>query len=172
MIGPRAPARIRPSPPPPTMQRPLPDLARLPALTSLQATSAWLAALAAFLALDAVWLTTMGPRLYTPHLGPLLRPDPDLVAAALFYLLYLSGLVAFAVAPAVGAASWTGAAARGAAFGLVAYATYDLTNQATLRGWPWAVTAADLAWGMVVSAAGASAGWWGARAMRAARPSR
>ena len=136
-------------------------------MTPRQAAFAYLAALAAFLALDAVWLTTMGPRLYTPRLGPLLRPEPDLLAAALFYLLYLAGVVAFAVLPAARGASWTAAAARGAAFGLVAYATYDLTNQATLRDWPWTVTAADLAWGMVVTASGAAAGWRAARAARA-----
>jgi len=71
------------------------------------------------------------------------------VAAAAFYVLYLAGLVVLVVLPATGASD---ALLRGALFGLVAYATYDLTNQATLRDWPWIVTLADLAWGTFVTA--------------------
>lgn len=110
---------------------------------------AWVALGVAFLALDAVWLTTMADRLYRPALSALMRPDFDPWAAAAFYALYFVGVVAFVVLPATGAAS---AARRGALFGLVAYGTYDLTNQATLRGWPWHVTAADLAWGALATA--------------------
>lgn len=104
---------------------------------------------ACFLALDAAWLTTMGSRLYQPTIGHLMRPEVDWIAAGLFYVVYIGGLLGFAVAPS---ASVGEAARRGAAFGLVAYATYDLTNQATLRDWPWMVTAADLAWGTAASA--------------------
>ena len=114
--------------------------------------AAYFVALVAFLSLDAVWLTLMGPRLYSPALGPLLAPAVDWLAAVLFYLLYLIGLLVFAIAPALHAGRAGMAVARGALLGLVAYATYDLTNQATLRGWPWAVTLADLAWGSFVSA--------------------
>ena len=109
---------------------------------------------ACFLALDAAWLTAMGPRLYQPAIGHLLRPDVDWIAAALFYVLYIGGLVGFAVVPS---ASARDAAGRGALFGLVAYATYDLTNQATLRDWPWRVTLADLCWGTIVTAVSAAA---------------
>ncbi|KQX87102.1 DUF2177 family protein [Variovorax sp. Root473] len=122
--------------------------------------SAYLAALACFLVLDAVWLSVMGPRLYQPALGALMAPQVNWAAAVLFYVLYGVGLVVFAIAPALGAAGPAVAWRRGALFGLVAYATYDLTNQATLRDWSWAVTAADLAWGTAVS--GVSA-WVAAR---------
>jgi uncharacterized membrane protein len=117
---------------------------------------AFLVAAVAFLALDAVWLTTMGPRLYRPLLGPLMRADPDLRAAAAFYVVYLAGLVRFAVLPS---RSERGALLQGAAFGFVAYATYDLTNQATLVKWSWQVTVVDLAWGSLASAVAAAIAW-------------
>ncbi|HTT39374.1 MAG TPA: DUF2177 family protein [Burkholderiales bacterium] len=101
-----------------------------------------------FLALDAVWLTTMGDRLYRPSIGHLMRAGFEPLAAIAFYVVYLAGSTVFTVLPANG---WRSAAARGALFGLVAYATYDLTNQATLRDWPWHVTFADLAWGTLVT---------------------
>jgi len=124
------------------------------------ARRAWIAYLATavvFLPCDAIWLAVTGPRIYRPALGHLLAEQPDLRAAALFYALYLVGIVAFAVRPAVRDDRPFAAAARGALFGLIAYATYDLTNQATLRGWPWALTAVDLIWGSALSAAAALA---------------
>ena len=101
---------------------------------------AYLWALVSFLLLDAVWLSLMGPRLYKPALGDLMAPDVDWLAAVLFYAIYLAGLLVFAIAPALADGAAGAALRRGAFFGLVAYATYDLTNQATLRGWPWAIT--------------------------------
>ena len=109
----------------------------------------------AFLTLDAVWLSTMGSRLYQPAIGHLMAPEVDWLAAAFFYVLYLVGLAVFAVAPSRSVAQ---GALRGALFGLVAYATYDLTNQATLRDWPWRVTLIDLCWGAFVSGAACAAG--------------
>lgn len=109
----------------------------------------------AFLALDALWLTTMSARLYRPEIGHLMTAQVDWVAALLFYVVYLGGLTGFAVAPA---RSVVQGALRGALFGLVAYATYDLTNRATLRGWPWRVTVLDLCWGAFASAAACAAG--------------
>ena len=111
--------------------------------------TSYLAAAVVFVALDAIWLHTMGTRLYRASIGHLMRPDFDAVAAAAFYVLYLAGLVVLVVLPATGASD---ALLRGALFGLVAYATYDLTNQATLRDWPWIVTLADLAWGTFITA--------------------
>lgn len=105
-----------------------------------------------FLPLDAAWLFTMGPRLYTPHLGHLLAPQPDLVAAALFYGLYVLGVAVLVLAGPGGPGRPLACAGRAALFGLVCYATYDLTNQATLRDWPWLVTAIDLAWGSTATA--------------------
>lgn len=98
--------------------------------------------IAAFVALDAVWLTLAPPRLYKPALGSLLAQQPDVAAALLFYAVYLSALTYFA----------QGSAVRAAVFGLAAYATYDLTNQATLAHWPWTLTVVDLAWGSLASA--------------------
>jgi len=134
-------------------------------MTLKQAAAAYLATLLTLLALDAVWLTTMASRLYRPALGDLMLERPDVAAAALFYAIYLAGVVLFAVRPSLASASWTAAAGWGAAFGLVAYATYDLTNQATLRGWPWHITLADLCWGTFLTAAGATAGRWAANAV-------
>lgn len=114
---------------------------------------AYAAGAAAFLALDALWLATMAERLYRPAIGHLMQAGFDVRAAVAFYVIYLAGVTGFAVLPAAGVRA---AAARGAAFGLVAYATYDLTNQATLRGWPWSVTLVDLAWGAAVTAISAA----------------
>ncbi|SFN41648.1 DUF2177 family protein [Variovorax sp. OV329] len=116
---------------------------------------AWLLAAALFLAMDAVWLSLMTPRLYRPEIGGLMRESVDLLAALLFYLLYISGMVMLAIAPALAQARPGGAAWRGALLGLVAYGAYDLTNQATLTGWPWRVTLADLAWGCGATAVAA-----------------
>lgn len=100
-----------------------------------------------FMGIDAIWLTQMASRLYQPTIGHLLAPEPDLLAALVFYLLYILGMVVFTVRPAQHDTSLKAAAGRGALFGLVAYATYDLTNQATLINWPWFVTFIDLIWG-------------------------
>jgi uncharacterized membrane protein len=108
-----------------------------------------------FLLLDIAWLTTMATRLYRPALGHVLREDFDGVAAGLFYAIYLAGLTVFAALPAQRART---ALLRGAFFGLVCYATYDLTNQATIVHWPWRVTLVDLVWGAAVSGASAWAG--------------
>jgi uncharacterized membrane protein len=108
-----------------------------------------LVALAVFLALDAVWLTVMAQLLYRPAIGHLMRDGFDLTPAVLFYLLYGTGMVTFVILPAQRVQD---ALTRGALFGLIAYATYDLTNQATMKDWPWIVTLADLAWGAFVTA--------------------
>ena len=110
---------------------------------------------AVFLVLDATWLASTGPRIYQAAIGHLMRPDVDWLAVVLFYPVYLAGLVGFAIAPSASARS---AALRGALFGLVAYATYDLTNQATLRGWPWSITGIDLCWGAFASAVACAVG--------------
>ncbi|MEJ8853717.1 DUF2177 family protein [Variovorax robiniae] len=110
-----------------------------------------------FLALDAIWLTTMADRLYRPALAHLMRESFDPVPALLFYALYFVGVLVFAVAPGLRDGAWSTALGRGALFGLIAYATYDLTNQATLKDWPWHVTLADLLWGSFVTAVAAGA---------------
>lgn len=120
---------------------------------------AYLAAGVAFLIIDAIWLTIMADALYRPLMGDKLAPQFHLAPAVVFYLIYIAGIVFFAVMPALAGGGLAKAALNGAMLGLVAYATYDLTNHATLRDWPLAVTLADIPWGMFVTAAGASAGF-------------
>ena len=106
-----------------------------------------------FLLVDSVWLGVIAPDFYRRHIGFLLAETPDWTAAALFYLLFIAGLVVFAVRPGLRDASLLRAATRGAFFGLVTYATYDLTNTATVKDWPWIVTVVDLAWGSLLCSA-------------------
>lgn len=113
----------------------------------------------AFLMVDAVWLSTMADALYRPLLGDRLAPQFHLGAAVFFYLVYIAGVVFFAVMPALQGGGLGKAMLNGAVLGIVAYATYDLTNQATLKDWPLAVTLADIPWGAFVTAVGASAGF-------------
>jgi uncharacterized membrane protein len=105
-----------------------------------------------FFAIDMVWLVLVAKKFYAAHIGFLLKPDVNWLAAIIFYLLFIGGLVTFVISPAVEKHSWLNALLYGAFFGLVTYATYDLTNLATLKDFPLLVTIVDLAWGMVVSA--------------------
>jgi uncharacterized membrane protein len=120
---------------------------------------AYLAAGIAFLIVDAVWLMAMAETLYRPLLGSKLETSFKLAPAICFYLIYVAGIVYFAVLPAIEDGRLAKAALNGAVLGLVAYATYDLTNQATLRDWPLALTLADIPWGVFVTTVGASAGF-------------
>ena len=106
-----------------------------------------------FLALDALWLGLVAPRLYRQHLGHLLAERTNFLAAAVFYLLYVAALLVFVINPALREGSVWQAVYMGAFLGLVMYATYDLTNLATLKGWPLNITLIDLAWGSFVTAA-------------------
>lgn len=118
---------------------------------------AYAAAALVFLALDALWLGLMADRLYRPAIGHLMLPRFALAPAIAFYAIYIAGIVVFAVAPALPRRAWPAALGRGALLGLLAYATYDLTNQATLQGWPWRLTLADLAWGTTATGIAAAA---------------
>jgi uncharacterized membrane protein len=131
----------------------------------------WMGVGGAFGILDALWLTQMFERLYKPALGSVLAPGLRLDAAFAFYLMYVTGLVLLAVRPAVLAGGGPKAAAiRGASLGAFAYATYDLTNQATLAVWPVHVTLIDIAWGTFASATASAAGAmaWSRAAARSA----
>lgn len=128
---------------------------------------AFLASSVVFVGVDLVWLTLAGPRLYRPALGPLLADRPNLAAAAVFYLIYLCGIFALAVSPALRAgAGWRSAALSGLALGIVAYATYDLTNQATLRLWQTRLSLIDIAWGGLLTGFAAASGYLAAQAVR------
>ena len=128
---------------------------------------AYIATAVGFCALDFIWLTLAAPTFYQAQIGQLLVAKPNLVPALAFYVVYVAGLVLFCVLPAVDAGSWSKAAMLGAALGVVAYATYDLSNLATLKGWTVALTLADMAWGGVASALASTFGYvgtqWGQR---------
>ena len=118
---------------------------------------AFVAALVAMAVVDGVWLGVVARGLYRRQLGFLMAERPNWTAAVAFYLLYVLGVTVFAVLPAIDAQAVGEAAWRGALFGLVAYATYDLTNAATVRGWPGTITLVDMAWGTVLTTVVASA---------------
>ena len=105
-----------------------------------------------FFAIDLVWLGVVAKAFYRRHLGHLLAAEVNWPAAIVFYLVFIAGIVLFAVRPALEANSAMRAAAYGALFGFFTYATYDLTNHATMRDWPPIVTVVDLAWGTTLSA--------------------
>lgn len=105
-----------------------------------------------FLAIDMVWLGLVAKNFYRQQIGALLKPDVNWIAAIAFYLLFIAGLVFFVIAPAVEKKQWLHALLTGAFFGLVTYATYDLTNLAVAKDWPLLVTIVDLAWGMTLGA--------------------
>jgi uncharacterized membrane protein len=118
----------------------------------------YVSTLIVFLACDAVWLSIMVPRVYRPLLGDLLATGVSFVPAVAFYLVYPIGLMLFAIQPGLKSDNILVAAVYGALFGFFTYATYDLTNHATLRNWPWQVTVIDIAWGMMLGAIAAAAG--------------
>lgn len=105
-----------------------------------------------FFAIDLLWLGIIAKNIYQRYIGELLRPDVNWVAAILFYLLFIGGLVIFVLMPAVDSGSWVKALLLGALFGFITYATYDLTNLATLKGWPIQITIIDLIWGTFLGA--------------------
>jgi uncharacterized membrane protein len=105
-----------------------------------------------FLAIDMVWLGLVAKNFYLNQIGFLMKSDVNWPAALLFYLLFVVGLVVFVIAPAIEKNSWRHALWYGALFGLITYATYDLTNFATLKDWPLLVTVVDLAWGATLAA--------------------
>lgn len=121
---------------------------------------AYLTTAAVFLAIDYVWLTQVASRFYFDRIGHLLMDKPNLAAAGLFYVMYVVGIVIFAVAPALKSESLTTALIFGALFGFFTYATYDVTNYATLRGWPFIVVGVDVLWGTTLSAFSAGAGYY------------
>ncbi|WP_242076843.1 DUF2177 family protein [Brevundimonas diminuta] len=125
--------------------------------------AAYLGAGLTFAAIDFVWLTTMTNRLYKPVIGPIMADKPDMKAAVAFYLISIAGTVFLAIAPALKEGNWTRAAINGAVLGFVAYATYDLTNQATLAVWQTRLTIIDLIWGTTLTMLSATGGYFAAR---------
>ncbi len=109
-------------------------------------------ALSVFFAIDMVWLGLVAKNFYREQIGKLMKPDVNWGAAIIFYLIFIAGLVVFVIAPAMEKGSWKHALLLGVLFGLVCYATYDLTNLALTKDWPLLVTIVDLIWGAVLSA--------------------
>jgi uncharacterized membrane protein len=122
----------------------------------------YLVAVVVFLAIDMVWLVLVAPDLYEHFLGDLLADSPNVAAAAIFYAIFVAGLVYFVIAPAVAERSARTAMVRGAAFGFVTYATWDLTSLAVLDGFPVWIVPIDLAWGAFLAASVSTAtyGLW------------
>lgn len=119
----------------------------------------YLAALVAFLVLDSIWLGTVAVGFYQDTIGYLLREQFNFLAAGIFYAFYIAGVVHFVSLPASSAGRWAKAALNGAFFGLIAYGTYDLTNYATVRDWPFIVVVVDMIWGASVTATVAVTGY-------------
>ncbi len=121
--------------------------------------TAYLATAAAFFPLDFLWLGLVAREFYRSRLGPLLLQPFNMPAAVGFYAVYVVGIVIFAVAPALAAGSWRTALVYGGLFGFFCYATYDMTNLATLKGFPVSVAAVDIVWGTVLTATAATIGY-------------
>jgi uncharacterized membrane protein len=119
---------------------------------------AYLACLAVMGGLDYLWLSHTSEPLYHRDLGPLLADNPNMTVAVIFYLGYAAGILFFAVRPALAGGDWRTALLNGLLFGLFAYATYDLTNFATMKVWTLRVTVLDIVWGMFLTGAAATAG--------------
>ncbi|MES3004851.1 MAG: DUF2177 family protein [Patescibacteria group bacterium] len=109
-------------------------------------------ALPIFIFMDLVWLGVLAKNFYREQIGNLMKSDVNWYAAVVFYLVFIAALIVFVINPAVEKASWMHALLFGALFGLVCYATYDLTNLAVAKDWPLLVTIVDLAWGAFIAA--------------------
>lgn len=134
----------------------------------MQYVAAYVAAVTAFLLIDLFWLGKIARDFYRDRLGPLLRERFLFGPAAIFYTIYVVGIVVFAIEPALESLSWQTALWRGALFGFLAYGTYDMTNLATLKNWPLSVTIADIAWGTALTATAAGCGYFAAAAFATA----
>ena len=126
----------------------------------LQLLFSYLLTALVFFAIDMLWLGFIAKGLYNRHLGHLLSEQINWAAAIIFYLLFIVGIFIFAILPAVEKDSWRYALLFGALFGFFTYATYDLTNLATLKNWPMQILVPDLLWGMVLSGSTAIAGYF------------
>jgi uncharacterized membrane protein len=122
-------------------------------MTGKQMLALYMITLVVFFVIDMVWLGVVAKGFYRKHLGPLLSPTVNWPAAILFYLLFILGLLVFVIKPALTGGKPLLALFMGALLGLISYATYDLTNLATLKDWPLAVTIVDLIWGSVLGGA-------------------
>jgi uncharacterized membrane protein len=117
----------------------------------MQYLLAYVATAIVFFGLDLLWLGMIAKSFYREQLGDLLSDRPDLAVSGLFYVVYVGGIVLFVIQPALQSQSWATALILGILLGMMAYGTYDMTNLATLRGWPVAMSVVDLAWGSMLT---------------------
>jgi uncharacterized membrane protein len=123
--------------------------------------TAYVATGIAFALIDSIWLRTMYSRLYKPEIGELMMKDGfRLGPAVIFYLLYILGMMVFAVGPALSDGKWQTALFWGALLGFFCYMTYDLTNHATMKVWSMKVTVLDIMWGTFLTGTASLGGWW------------
>ncbi len=113
----------------------------------------YLLSLVVFLGIDSVWLISMNKNFYGKHLAHLMTDKPNLLIAFVFYLINILGMLFLVINPALKENSWNRLLISAAIYGLCTYATYDLTNQATLKNWPAIVTMVDLVWGITLTTA-------------------
>jgi len=114
----------------------------------------------AFFAIDFVWLTFVATKFYSTKIGHLMAPKPKLIPAIIFYLIFVVGIIIFAVLPGYESNNLWQTVLLGALFGMLSYSTYDLTNLATLKNWPVSITIIDIIWGTSVSAITSVAGYF------------
>ncbi|HNV97195.1 MAG TPA: DUF2177 family protein [bacterium] len=114
-------------------------------------TKIYFTTLPVFFAIDMLWLGLIAKNFYAKHIGFLMKTNINWLSAIIFYLLFILGVTIFVISPALEKNSWTHALLFGALFGLITYATYDLTNLATIKDWPLIVTIIDLIWGTILS---------------------
>lgn len=128
--------------------------------------TSYIAGLIAFLLIDFIWLKYIALSFYRDQIGHLMLDKPNLAVAGLFYLFYVAGVVILAVNPAIEKQQWMTALLLGGLLGFVAYGTYDITNLATLKGWPPIVAIVDIIWGTVLTASVATVSYFAAQALR------
>lgn len=120
---------------------------------------AYISTAVVFFGLDFVWLSRVATGFYKSRIGDLMLAQPNFMAAGLFYLFYIAGIVYFAVAPALNGGNWVNALVSGAILGFIAYGTYDMTNLSTLKNWSLSVSVVDMAWGTALTGLAATAGY-------------
>jgi uncharacterized membrane protein len=126
----------------------------------------YLVSLAAFLAIDLLWLGVVARTFYSQYLGYIMAPSPNWLAAIIFYLLFIVGILFFVVVPGLESGSLKTTLLRAALFGLITYATYDLTNLATLKDWPVLVSVVDMLWGTCLSVSVSAIGYIAGKRIR------
>lgn len=121
---------------------------------------AYLSTVVVFFAIDFVWLNFVAQKFYNAQMGDLLKESFNMPVAAGFYLIYIVGIVIFAINPALKSGAWTTALIYGALFGFFCYVTYDLTNLSTMKGFPPLVAVVDIAWGTFITGVSATLGFY------------